>query len=141
MPFKVGDSASYSKTITEADIVLYAGLSGDTNPLHLDAEFARATRFGERIAHGLLTASLISAVLGTKLPGPGGVYVSQTLRFLKPVKIGDTVTARVTVVQVHERKPLLTLETVCTNQQGERVLEGEAVVWVGEIEGAWAPSS
>ncbi len=128
MKFRVGDTASFSKTITEADLVLFAGVSGDTNPLHLDAEYAKATRFGARIAHGMLTASLISAVLGTRLPGPGGIYLSQTLKFLKPVFVGDTITATVTITAVHPERPVLTLKTLCTNAQGERVVEGEARV-------------
>lgn len=133
MRFKVGDKALFSKTLSEADLVLFAGLSGDSNPLHIDAAYAAKTRFKERIAHGLLTASLISAVLGTKLPGPGGVYVSQTLRFLKPVRIGDTITAQAVVTEIHPEKPLLTLETLCFNQHAERVVEGEAVMWIGQI--------
>ncbi|MCL5965379.1 MAG: MaoC family dehydratase [Deinococcus sp.] len=91
MRFKIGDHASISKTITEADIALFVAVSGDTNPLHTNAEYAKRSRFGERIAHGSLTASLISNVIGTKLPGVGAVYLSQTLKFIKPVKIGDTI--------------------------------------------------
>src|SRR5438067_6659993 len=93
--FHEGDSASFAKTITEADILLYSAVSGDTNPLHLNAEYAANSRFGQRIAHGMLTAGLISAVIGTKLPGPGAIYMSQSLNFRAPVHLGDTVTATV----------------------------------------------
>ena len=91
--FTIGEKAAFSRTITEADIIAYAGFSGDFNPLHVDEEYARTTRFGSRIAHGLLTAGLISNVLGMKLPGPGAIYLSQTLKFTAPVRIGDTITA------------------------------------------------
>src|ERR1700740_2531126 len=99
-----GMSAVFSKTVTEADIVLFAGITGDTNPVHLDEEFAKPTMFKGRIAHGMLTAGFISAVFGTKLPGPGCVYMSQTLKFKAPVRIGDTVLARVTVSTVDREK-------------------------------------
>lgn len=132
MKFKIGDQASISKTITEADIALFVAVSGDTNPLHTNAEYAKRSRFGERIAHGSLTASLISNVIGTKLPGVGAVYLSQTLKFIKPVKIGDTITATATLTQLREDKPILTLRTICTNQKGETVLEGEAHVLYDE---------
>lgn len=124
--FNEGDSASFSKTITEADVVLYAGISGDTNPLHLDAEYAATTRFGKRIAHGMLTTGLISAVIGTKLPGPGAIYVSQSLRFTAPVYLGDTITATATITAYDKVKGKMTLETVCRNQDGADVLSGEA---------------
>jgi 3-hydroxybutyryl-CoA dehydratase len=127
---QVGDTASFSKTITETDVVLFAGLTGDLNPVHVDAEYARTTRFGQRVAHGMLTAGLISTVLGTRLPGPGTIYLSQTVRFTAPVYIGDTVTATVTVTHVRREKGIVTLETVCRNQRGEEVLTGEAVVMV-----------
>lgn len=128
MNFKVGDAAEVSKTMTDEDVRAFAELTGDRNPVHLDEEYAATTRFGRRIAHGMLGASLISTVLAGELPGPGSVYLSQTLRFTAPVYLGDTVTARVTVKHVREDKPVVTLETVCTNQRGERVVEGEAVV-------------
>ena len=128
MNFKAGDSAEVSKTITEEDVRAFAELTGDRNPVHLDEEYASTTRFGRRIAHGMLGASLVSAVIANELPGRGSVYLSQTLRFTAPVFLGDTVTARVTVTRVREDKPVVTLETVCTNQRGERVVEGEAVV-------------
>ena len=128
MNFKVGDAAEISKTINDEDVRAFAELTGDRNPVHLDEEYAAATRFGRRIAHGMLGASLISTVLAGELPGAGSVYLSQTLRFTAPVFLGDTVTARVTVKHVREDKPVVTLDTVCTNQRGERVVEGEAVV-------------
>jgi 3-hydroxybutyryl-CoA dehydratase len=128
MTLSVGDSAEMSKTVSEEDVRAVAELTGDHNPVHLDEEYAAGTRFGRRIAHGMLGASLISAVLANELPGRGTVYLSQTLRFTAPVFLGDTVTARVVVKQVREDKPIVTLETVCTNERGERVVEGEAVV-------------
>ena len=130
MSLKVGDSAETRKTIADEDVRAFAELTGDRNPVHLDDEYAASTRFGRRIAHGMLGASLISAVLANELPGRGTVYLSQTLRFTAPVFLGDTVTARVTVKSVREDKPVVTLETVCTNERGERVVEGEAVVLV-----------
>ena len=130
MNLKVGDSAEMRKTITDEDVRAFAGLTGDRNPVHLDEEYAAQTRFGRRIAHGMLGASLISAVLANELPGRGTVYLSQTLKFTAPVFLGDTVTARVVVKHVREDKPVVTLETFCTNQRGERVVEGEAVVLV-----------
>jgi 3-hydroxybutyryl-CoA dehydratase len=134
MNFKAGDSAELSKTIREEDVRAFAELTGDRNPVHLDEEYAATTRFGRRIAHGMLGASLVSAVLANELPGRGSVYLSQTLRFTAPVYLGDTVTARVTVTRVREDKPVVTLETVCTNQRGERVVEGEAVVLAPKVE-------
>jgi 3-hydroxybutyryl-CoA dehydratase len=134
MALNVGDSAEVSKTITEEDVRAFAELTGDRNPVHLDEEYASTTRFGRRIAHGMLGASLISTVLASELPGRGSVYLSQTLRFTAPVFLGDTVTARVTVTHVREDKPVVTLETVCTNERGERVVEGEAVVLVPRVE-------
>ena len=128
MTLSVGDAAEISRTVTDEDVRAFAELTGDCNPVHLDEEYAAGTRFGRRIAHGMLGASLVSAVLANELPGRGTVYLSQTLRFTAPVFLGDTVTARVVVTQVREDKPIVTLETVCTNQHGERVVEGEAVV-------------
>ena len=124
---KPGDTASTGKTITEADILLFAAVSTDTNPMHMNAEAASRGLFGERIAHGMLSAGLISAVLGTRLPGPGTVYLSQTLRFRAPVKIGDTVTATVEVTALDTAKKRATLRTTCT-VAGKPVIEGEAVV-------------
>ena len=130
MKFNIGDTASISKTITDADIQAFAEVSGDHNPLHLNDAYAAKTRFGRRIAHGMLSASLISAVLANELPGVGSVYLSQTLKFVKPVFLGDTVTARVTVIGIRDDKPFITLETVCVNQHDETVLKGEATVMV-----------
>lgn len=127
---KVGDTDSLTKTITDDDIRAFADLSTDHNPVHLDDNFARTTRFKRRIAHGMLSAGLISAVLANKLPGMGTVYLSQSLNFVAPVYPGDTITARVTVTKVREDKPIVTLETVCTNQRDEPVIRGEAVVLV-----------
>ena len=128
--FAVGQWAEHRKTVTESDIVLYAGITGDMNPVHIDAVAAAESSFGERIAHGMLTAGFISATLAMKLPGPGTIYVSQTLRFLRPVRIGDTVTARVEVVEVLPEKRHLRLSTRCRNQQGKTVVDGDAVVLV-----------
>ncbi|MGM0574507.1 MAG: MaoC family dehydratase [Myxococcota bacterium] len=128
MALEIGQSASFTKTITEADVVLFAGITGDMNPVHVDETYASGTPFGGRIAHGMLGAGLISTVLGTRLPGPGSLYLGQTLQFKAPTRIGDTVTATVTVKKVREDKPIYTLETVCTNQDDEVLVEGEAVV-------------
>lgn len=125
--YKVGESAEMAKVITEEDIFLFAGITGDRNPLHISKEYAAKTRFGERIAHGILTAGLVSAVIGMKLPGPGCLYVSQTLNFLLPVRIGDEITARVEVAEVISEKRLR-LRTQCFNQRKELVLDGEAVI-------------
>jgi 3-hydroxybutyryl-CoA dehydratase len=124
---RIGMSASTGKTITEADILLFAAVSTDTNPVHLNAEAAAASPFKERIAHGMLSAGLISAVLGTKLPGPGTIYLGQTLSFRRPVKIGDTVTATAEVTALDPEKKRATLRTICT-VAGKTVIEGEAVV-------------
>ncbi len=126
---RVGMTASTRKTITEADILLYSAVSTDTNPVHIDAEAAAAGPFKQRVAHGMLTAGLISAVLGTRLPGPGSVYLAQTLRFRAPVKIGDTVTATVEVTEINVERKRATLKTVCS-VAGKPVIEGEATVLV-----------
>jgi 3-hydroxybutyryl-CoA dehydratase len=126
---RVGMTASTRKTITEADILLYSAVSTDTNPVHIDAEAAAAGPFGQRVAHGMLTAGLISAVLGTRLPGPGSIYLAQTLRFRAPVKIGDTVTATVEVTDINVEKKRATLKCVCS-VAGKPVIEGEATVLV-----------
>lgn len=133
MDLKPGDTAEITRTVTDDDIRKFADLIGDDNSVHLDDEYARKTRFGRRIAHGMLGASLVSTVLGTRLPGPGTIYLSQTFKFTAPVYPGDEVTARATVKAVKEGKPIVTLETVCTNQRGETVLTGEAVVLVEEV--------
>lgn len=125
--FQIGQSASTGKTITEADIILFAAVSTDTNPVHLNAEAAMNSPFAGRVAHGLLSASLISAVLGTKLPGPGTIYLGQTLRFLRPVRIGETVTATVEISSIDTVKKRATLKTICT-VAGKIVIDGEATV-------------
>jgi 3-hydroxybutyryl-CoA dehydratase len=127
---EVGDKASFTKTITETDVILFAGSTGDMNPFHINEEYARQTRFGKRIAHGMLVTGLISAVMGMKLPGPGTIYLRQELDFRQPVYIGDTITAVAEVVQVREDKPVVTLSTNCYNQNDEIVVEGKAVVLV-----------
>lgn len=123
-------SSVFSKTITEADIAMFAGVSGDTNPIHLDEDFAKETMFEGRIAHGMLCASMISTVIGTRLPGPGCVYMSQDLKFLSPVRIGDTVTARVVVASIDPPKRRLTLNTSCVVRKGHKVLEGQARIYI-----------
>ena len=123
---KVGMSTSYGRTVTETDIANFAGVSGDTNPLHLNAEFAANTRFKQRIAHGMLSAAYISTLIGTRLPGPGCLYISQTLRFTAPVRIGDTVIATATVTDIDTARRRVKLSTVC------RV--GDIVVVDGEAE-------
>lgn len=134
MNFKPGDSATYSKTITDDDIRAFADLAGDYNSAHLDDEYSRKTRFGRRVAHGMLSASLISTVIGTQLPGSGTIYLSQSFKFVAPVFPGDTVTAKATVKAIRDDKPIVTLETVCTNQRGETVITGEAVVLVENVD-------
>ncbi|CAN5364385.1 MaoC family dehydratase [soil metagenome] len=131
---QIGQAAGFAKTITEADVVLYAGITGDLNPAHINQVEAEKSRFGGRIAHGMLSAGLISAVLGTRLPGPGTIYLEQTLRFTRPVRIGDTVTARVEVIELIEKRRRVRLATSCANQDGEVVLEGEALVMVPAAE-------
>ena len=128
MKLKVGDSAEVTKKIEQSDIDAFANVTGDHNPVHVDEEFAKTARFGKRIAHGMLTASLISAVLANKLPGEGSIYLGQTLKFLAPVFPGDEITARVTVKEIREDKPIVKLETVCVNQREEVVIRGEATV-------------
>ena len=129
----VGARATLVRTITDADIVRFAEVSGDRNPVHLDEAYAARSLFGQRVAHGFLTGSMISAVIGMELPGPGSIYLGQTLKFLAPVHIGDTVTVSVEVIGVREEKRLITLRTDCTNQDGVLVLTGEATVkYIGE---------
>ncbi len=124
----IGTRATRTRKITEADLLSFADLSGDHNPVHMDAEYAAHSPFGERIVHGLLTGALVSAILGNDLPGPGSIYLGQTLKFLAPVHIDDTVTASVEVVSTREDKRLVILRTDCTNQQGALVLTGEATI-------------
>lgn len=125
--FRVGDAAEFSKTLTEADVVLFAGITGDLNPLHVDEVAAQASRFKGRIAHGMLSASFICTALGMRMPGPGTVHLKQTLSFTRPVRPGDTVTARVEIVELLERGRAR-ISTVCTLQDGETAVEGEALV-------------
>jgi 3-hydroxybutyryl-CoA dehydratase len=125
---KTGDSAEFGKTISESDIYLYAGLTGDFNPAHVNEVYAQKTFFKTRIAHGMLTAGFISAVIANQLPGPGTIYIKQDLNFLAPVHIGDTITAKVEVFEVLTEKNRLRLRTICTNQDGTKVLDGEALV-------------
>jgi 3-hydroxybutyryl-CoA dehydratase len=131
-----GDSASRVATIDDRMVRDFAALTGDTNPVHLDDAYAAGTRFGRRIAHGMIAAGMISATLANDLPGPGTVYLGQTLTFKAPVFIGDTITATVVVRSLREDKPIVTLDTVVTNQDGAVVLEGEAVVLVTAHPGA-----
>ncbi len=128
--FKIGDNSSLTKTFNDADVRAFAEISGDKNPIHLDDEYAAQTRFKQRLVHGMLTAGLISAVLGTQLPGPGSIYIRQSINFRAPVYIGETITATVTISQIRTGKPIITLETVCKNQDDIVVLEGEAVLLV-----------
>jgi 3-hydroxybutyryl-CoA dehydratase len=126
---ETGMESVYAKTVTDADITMFAGISGDTNPVHLDDDFAKQTLFGERIAHGMLSASFISTVFGTQLPGPGCIYLSQSLRFKAPVKIGDRVEARVCIKEILTDKRRVIFDTIC--RVGEKiVLEGEASLMV-----------
>ncbi len=125
---KIGDTANFQKTITETDVYLYAGITGDNNPAHINAVEAEKGRFKERIAHGMLVAGLVSAVLGVKLPGPGTIYLGQEMKFTAPVKFGDTVDAVVEVIEKKEEKNIIRLKTVCTNQDGTVVLDGIATV-------------
>ena len=128
--FQIGKQASFTKTVTESDVTTFAGLIGDFNPLHVDAEYARKSRFGQRVAHGMFTAGLISAVLGNKLPGPGAIYLSQQLEFLAPVFIGDTITATVEVTAWRPEKRIITLRTDAYNQADKQVMTGKAVLLV-----------
>lgn len=124
----LGTRASVTHTITDEDVRRFAEITGDDNPLHLDDAYATTTRFAGRIVHGMLTASLFSTIVGKHLPGEGGIYLGQQIRFLKPVRPGDTVTATAEVVAIRPEKRILTLRTECTNQRGETVITGEATV-------------
>lgn len=135
VPFEeleVGMAAERATTVTETHLVLFAGLTGDFNPLHVDAAAAARSRFGGRVAHGILTAGFVSALLGTELPGPGCVYLGQSLRFPAPVRPGDTVTARVEVTEIVPERRRVRLRTICVREDGNEVLEGEAEVWMPE---------
>jgi 3-hydroxybutyryl-CoA dehydratase len=125
---RVGDRAEFTKTISESDVYLYGGITGDLNPAHIDEEYARKTFFKTRIVHGMLVAGLVSAVLGNRLPGPGTIYISQHLNFLAPVRFGDTITASVEVVEIMTAEKRVRMKTTCINQDGVAVLDGEAVV-------------
>ncbi len=125
---KVGQRASFSKTISESDVYLFAGISGDFNPAHVNQAYAEKTAFKTRIAHGMLSAGFISTVIGTQLPGPGAIYISQSLTFLAPVTIGDTITATAEVIEILTEKKRVRLKTYCTNQEGKEVLTGEALI-------------
>ena len=127
---EVGQSASFSKTVTESDVYLFAGISGDFNPVHVDEEYAKEGMFKKRIAHGMLTASFVSTVLGTKLPGPGAIYAKQELKFLAPVFFGDTITATCTIKEIISEKKRVVMDCVATNQDGTKVLAGEATLVV-----------
>ena len=123
---KIGDTASFSKTITDSDIKIFAGITGDFNPVHINREFAKDTIFKDRIAHGMLVASLFSTVLGTQLPGEGAIYAGQEMKFIKPVYLDDTITATVTVTEIDIEKNRVTLETIASNQNKDIVIKGFA---------------
>lgn len=125
---RLGEGASFTKTLTETDIYLYAGITGDFNPAHVDENYARKTRFKTRIAHGMLTAGFISTILGTRFPGPGTIYIRQELNFLAPVHIGDTITATVEVAEIEREKNRVILKTSCQNQENITVMDGKAIV-------------
>ena len=125
---KIGDFAEHAKTISESDVYLFAGITGDLNPAHINAQDAAKGMFKERIAHGMLSAGLVSAVLGMQLPGPGTIYLAQTLKFTAPVKFGDTITARAEVTERIVERNRLIIKTTCVNQDGKLVLDGEATV-------------
>ena len=127
---EIGESASISKMISEADIVNYAGIIGDFNPIHVNPEYAKTTMFGERVAHGMLTASFISTLVGCCLPGINALYLSQEVKFVKPVKIGDTITAAAEVIEKINEKRRIVMKTVITNQRNETVVDGKAVVMI-----------
>jgi 3-hydroxybutyryl-CoA dehydratase len=125
---EVGDAAEFTKTISESDIYLFAGVTGDLNPAHINETYAKDTFFKSRIAHGMLLAGFISGVIGMKLPGPGAIYIRQELKFLAPARIGDTITARVEVTHIQAEKNRITLKTTCTNQDDTLVMDGEALI-------------
>jgi 3-hydroxybutyryl-CoA dehydratase len=137
----VGQAAEFAKTVTETDVVLFAGITGDFNPAHVNAVEAESGMFGGRIAHGMLSAGFISTVLAMKLPGPGTLYLSQNLRFVRPVRIGDTVTARVEVAEVIPAKRRVRLATTVLNQRGETVIDGEAMVMLPDPRASPVPVS
>jgi 3-hydroxybutyryl-CoA dehydratase len=124
----IGQSASYTKEVSERDVQMFAEISGDRNPVHLDHEFASATQFGERIAHGMLTGAFISAAIAMELPGPGSIYLGQTIRFTRPVKLGDTITINLEVTEKKEKREFVTLNCEAVNQEGKTVASGTAEV-------------
>lgn len=128
MSLNVGDAAELTRIVTDADIRRFADLIDDHNPIHLDDEFARASRFGKRIAHGMFGAALISGLLATRLPGPGAIYISQSLQFRNPIFLGDTVTVRAEITRVRSGKNVFTIATSVSTQDGTRAIDGEAVV-------------
>lgn len=130
MTYEIGKTVTRTKTFTAEEVETFAEISTDTNPIHLDDEYAAGTMFGQRIVHGMFTASLISAVLANDFPGPGTIYLGQNLKFTKPVLIGDTITATITVTNFRESKGILSVDTICTNQDGDVVIKGDAVVKV-----------
>jgi acyl dehydratase len=125
---KVGDKASLSRVFTEEDVIKFSEITTDINPIHLDESYASSTVFGKRIVHGMLVASMFSALIGVELPGEGSIYLGQSLSFKAPVSIGDQVTASVEIVSLREDKPIVTLRTICINNEGQMLIEGEAVV-------------
>ena len=131
--FYVGQTSKLTRTVTAADVEAFARITGDTNPVHLDEAYAAESRFGRRVAHGMLIGSYISALLGTQFPGPGTIYVNQTLSFLKPVYLGDRLEVSATVLKFRPDKAILTLATAVHNQRGEKVLSGEAVCLVRDV--------
>ncbi len=124
----VGDAAAFTKTVTETDVYNFAGVTGDFNPAHIDEEYAKGTIFKKRIAHGMLSAGFISSILGTQLPGAGAIYMKQELKFMAPVYIGDTITARCETTEVDTEKNRVVLRTTCTNQEGKLVIDGTAMM-------------
>jgi len=125
---RIGDTAEFTKTISESDVYLFAGVTGDLNPAHINESYASNTFFKGRIAHGMLLAGFISGVIGMKLPGPGSIYIRQELKFLAPARIGDTITARVEITQMQSEKNRITLRTTCMNQENTLVMDGEAMI-------------
>ena len=124
----IGQKAQFAKTVTETDVYMFAGITGDMNPVHINKVYAEGTMFKERIAHGMLSAGFISNVIGTQLPGTGSIYLGQNLKFKAPVHIGDTVTTTVEVVAIDEEKNKVTLRTTCENQEGKLLVDGEALI-------------
>ena len=131
---RIGDKATVTRRFSEAEVAAFAGVSGDDNPVHLDDAFAKATPFGGRIAHGMLGASVFSALLGAEMPGPGTIYLGQTIKFKRPVYLDQEVVFTVEVIGIHDSKPILTLRTTCVDPAGEIAIDGEAVVLFDDLE-------